>query len=133
MISEIAVTGYVNGSADQFEYNYDADSNVKRNFYYATFHVRDSEENRKEFNRRFNAIIEYHSKLHRDATPEERTDRGYYHWRYFSFYLDIMKLLELFPDAAPDDYTAVVQAVKSYRDKNFYGKWRKWPEHHERR
>lgn len=134
MLSDEAITGYVNGCADQFEWNYDNERHIKRKVYYATFDVIHSEEHRKEFNRRFNAIIEYHSKLHRDETPEERTLRSHYSWRYYSFYTDIMRLLELFPDAAPDDYPAVLKARDYYEKKamNDRGHWRNWPNLHER-
>ncbi len=93
---------------------------------------------RDEFNRKFNRVIQYHNQLHRDATPQERTDRGYYPYRYYRLFEDLMFLLEEYPDACSEQvYRSVVNARKHYRDlwdKSLYaGNWRIWPTFHKRR
>ena len=129
---------YVTGTTDQFtddaEYvrdNLYSKPDTRKSSYRATKldncypngnfsvckHFADNPLFREEFNRKFNMVVEYHSKLWRD-TPFHARDKEHYAYRYYRFFEDLMFLLEEYPDACSDkDYRAVVNARKSYRDQ----------------
>ena len=109
---------FANGTSDEWEG--DSIDSLRRqlNQPLVQSHVNDSEDNRREFNRRFNLIINTHSELWRkDSTPIKDRNRAFYSCRYYRLFDDIMRLLEKFPDVGSnDDYWHIVATVKRYRD-----------------
>lgn len=81
-------------------------------------HVNDSEENRREFNRRFNDLIHRHSEAwHNDKTPPAERNASFYAHRYRMFFHSLMLLLETFPDVGDRKlYWSIVHAWQSYRE-----------------
>ncbi len=108
---------YVNGTDDQWE-GQSIDS-LHRQMAEPIFQLRvnDSEDNRREFNRRFNIIVKTHTELwHNDDTPVKKRNRAYYAERYYMFFADVMRLLEKFPDAGSNaEYWSIVDTVRRYR------------------
>lgn len=113
---------YVNGTDDQWEGDSIDSLREQLSKPYVGLHKGDSEDTRKEFNRRFNEIINYHSELwHNDDAPSKDRDRAFFAYRYFRLFDDIMRLFEKFPDVgSDDDYWHIVATVRRYRD--FYDK-----------
>lgn len=103
---------YVIGTDHQYEHAGRDLSTVKQ------LHVNDSDEIRREFNRRFNAIIAKHTEIwHNDNTPAPERNRAYYAHRYRLYFYDIMRLLEEFPDAGSNAfYWSVVHSWERYRE-----------------
>ena len=81
-------------------------------------HVKDAEEIRKEFNRRFNAIVLKHTALwHNDKTPLRERNRFYYAYRYRKYFGELVKLMEIFPDVGNRIlYRSIVDSWTRYRE-----------------
>ena len=125
-IQQEYMRSYTNGTSDQFEGDSIDSIREQLSQPYVGVRAGDTDENRKEFNRRFNLIINTHSEQwNEDTTPSEHRDRAFYAYRYFRLFDDIMRLYEKFPDVGSDkDYWHIVATVKRYRDRY---------EHYERR
>ena|GEM_PF-5641895 len=111
------IRAYAIGTSDQWEGDSIDSIREQMSKPLDQIHVNDSEENRAEFNRRFNYIINYHANLwHNDNTPFKDRNRAFYAYRYFRLFDDIMRLLEKFPDAGSNkNYWSIVHTVQRYK------------------
>lgn len=111
---------YVNGTQDQYRDDADCVRENLRNCYYVPKHVSDNEENRNEFNRRFNRIISDHATCWKDWSIQDR-NRAFFAYKYMRLFQDLMVLLEKFPDAGSrEDYYAVVHNYFHYCEEYEY-------------
>ncbi len=118
MLSQDAVTGYVNGCADQFEWNHTHRSNSP------TWHARkpklvhESDENKAAFNLAFNNFINrFNERRRADKTPPAMRNRSYYADLYRIYFDGLCDLFREFPDAiSREDYDALEQSYQRYRE-----------------